>query len=666
MMDSGFLIGCGISDITGPAAELGMLGYASPFQQTGGIHMRLHARAFVIESRTSGNRLCFVSADLCMVGGGVKQAVIDSLATKLPGRYTHENLIVSATHTHSGPGAFIHHALYSFSTFGFDRQNFEVIVKGIVESIAQADGNLRPGTVKIAAGELPGLTKNRSPKAYALNPASERARYSSDTDDSMTLLRLEGEDGSELGVINWFAIHGTSLDNGNRLISGDNSGYASHLFEQKIKSREAGHPFVAAFAQSNEGDISPNIYGGRGGRGADQFESLKETATREFNAALELFHSATETLDSSVDYRHSFIDMADVTVAPEWTGMGAPALTCTAAIGISMLAGTEDGRGVGWEGISWTFLRRIWGRVAGQAALFWLRRPWRMNVLRDWYRLVRAEKAAPCQGEKVRVIPTGTFNPPWSPHVLPFQVCRIGSLGIVAVPFECTSMSGRRIKETILDQLRPAGVTRVVIAGLANAYAGYVATREEYDRQDYEGASTHFGPWTLAAIQQETAVLARALATDTPIAAPLKPAPQPSPLVNLQPGVFLDVAVPGRGFGDVMKDAEQTYRRGDTVAVTFWSGHPRNSVGAESTFLEVQHFDGSEWKPVANDDSPDTRFHWRRWPFFLFPFSTAKVSWTVPRDIEPGSYRIQVFGAHKRLLRGSRRYKGTSREFLIG
>ena len=63
-------------------------------------------------------------------------------------------------------------------------------------------------------------------------------------------------------------------------------------------------------------------------------------------------------------------------------------------------------------------------------------------------------------------------------------------------------MAGRRLLDTVRTALAPAGVTHVVLAGLANAYAGYVVTPEEYTAQHYEGASTHFGPWTLGALQQ--------------------------------------------------------------------------------------------------------------------------------------------------------------------
>ena len=45
---STYLIGTGIYDITGPAAQVNMMGYARPDQTTHGIHQRLRARAFIM------------------------------------------------------------------------------------------------------------------------------------------------------------------------------------------------------------------------------------------------------------------------------------------------------------------------------------------------------------------------------------------------------------------------------------------------------------------------------------------------------------------------------------------------------------------------------------------------------------------------------------------
>ena len=43
-----YLVGSGIYDITGPAGEIVMMGFAVSEQKTAGIHMRLRSRAFVI------------------------------------------------------------------------------------------------------------------------------------------------------------------------------------------------------------------------------------------------------------------------------------------------------------------------------------------------------------------------------------------------------------------------------------------------------------------------------------------------------------------------------------------------------------------------------------------------------------------------------------------
>lgn len=664
--DSGLLLGCGIYDITGPAAERGMMGYASPFQKTGGIHMRLRSRAFVIESADRSARLAFVSADLCMISQAVKLEVVARLKERLGERFSTENVMLSATHTHAGPGGYFHHTLYNLTTAGFDRQNFEAIVTGVVESIVRAQGNLAPGRIKIATGELKGIAKNRSPKAYALNPAEERARYDSDTDDSMVVLRLEREDGSEIGMISWFAIHGTSLDNDNKLTSGDNKGYASYLFEQLMSPDGVPVPsFVAAFAQSNEGDISPNVYGGEGGRGSDQFESMTVSGSRQCEAARALYDQATEALPGRVGVRHAYVGMSKVAVEPRWSGSPDNVTTCSAAIGVSMLAGTEDGRGIGWEGVSKNAIRRLLGRLAKGLLIMWVVKPWRLRMLAAWGRLIRKKPAEDCQGQKISVIPTGKFRPPWTPQVLPLQVAQIGSLGIAAVPFECTTMAGRRLKETVLSQLRPAGVTRVVIAGLANSYAGYVATREEYDRQDYEGASTHFGPWTLAAVQQTVAHLASSLAAGHKVDSDIEPSPPPDTLLDLQTAVLLDASPPGKALGGVRKDALPSYQRGQKVVVSFWAGHPKNDFRTEGTFLNVQRREVDRWLDVANDHDPETRFIWRRWPLFCLPYSTATVEWRIPANIVPGTYRVSIYGEGKRLFGPLRSYAGTSREFRV-
>ncbi len=347
--NTAFQVGSGIYDMTGPAAELGMMGYAQLDQKTAGIHQRLRSRAFVIASPCNGKRVAFVSADAGQIFQGVKQQVVERLNARYGALYSDENVVLSATHTHSGPGGFSHYALYNLTVLGYDKQNFEAIVDGIVQSIVRAHTNLAAGTIRINSGDLLNASINRSPDAYLRNPSTERGQHAYDTDKKMTLLKLQGTDGSEVGLINWFAVHATSMGNDNKLISGDNKGYASYLFEKaKGTNPLAAKTFVAAFAQSNEGDVTPNIYGGTNGGGANDFESVELSGGKQYTLAKSLYDAASQVVTGAVDARHTYVKFDEVQVAPQYAD-GVWRQTCEAAIGDSMIAGAEDGPGFGSE-----------------------------------------------------------------------------------------------------------------------------------------------------------------------------------------------------------------------------------------------------------------------------------------------------------------------------
>lgn len=76
---------------------------------------------------------------------------------------------------------------------------------------------------------------------------------------------VSSETGKELGMASWFPVHGTSMNNSNRLISGDNKGYAALRLEEDANGYAAvgQGPYVALFGQANEGDSSPNTGGAR-------------------------------------------------------------------------------------------------------------------------------------------------------------------------------------------------------------------------------------------------------------------------------------------------------------------------------------------------------------------------------------------------------------------
>lgn len=322
---SSYLVGMGSYDITGPAADVNMMGYANPSQNAAGIHIRLRARTFIVAERSSssenqGSKNCvvFVNLDACMASQAVTNKVLERLKNRYGTMYTEKNVAISGTHTHSGPGGYLQYVLYIITSLGFVRQSFNAIVDGIENSIIQAHDNLRAGSIYINQGELLDANINRSPSAYLNNPAEERARYQYNIDKEMTLLKFIDAEWGPVGAFNWFAVHGTSMSRENKLISGDNKGVAARLMEdwyddelsqknnwftdssdadnmlssviptsdKREKSRfvrlsstggvnrpdvmhrvrslfqsKSRPRFVAAFCQSNVGDTSPNVQG---------------------------------------------------------------------------------------------------------------------------------------------------------------------------------------------------------------------------------------------------------------------------------------------------------------------------------------------------------------------------------------------------------------------
>jgi neutral ceramidase len=105
----------------------------------------------------------------------------------------------------------------------------------------------------------------------------------------------------------------------------------------------------------------------------------------------------------------------------------------------------------------------------------------------------------------------GIDNPSAVPQVLPVALMRIGSIAVLGIPGELTTMAGRRLRTTVLDVMSGSGVRHVALGTYANEYAQYITTLEEYSSQQYEGASTLFGPHTLEAYQQTAAALATAI-----------------------------------------------------------------------------------------------------------------------------------------------------------
>ncbi|ONI83068.1 alkaline ceramidase [Actinosynnema sp. ALI-1.44] len=639
-----YLVGRGISDVTGPAAENGMMGYSKFDQKTTGIHQRQRSRAYVVVDRATNKRVVYVNADLAMIFRAVQEAVLAKLKPRYGELYTRQNVLLSATHTHAGPGGFSHNLAYNLSILGTQPQTLNAIADGIVESIVEAHEDLKPGTLSIGRGELTNASVNRSTVAFDANAAADKAVFPNAIDPAMTVLRLK-QGGTDVGAINWFATHNTSMTNENTLISPDNKGYAAYQWEHDdkgVRYLENKPGFVAAFPNTNAGDMSPNLNLKPGsGPTENEVDNTRIIGERQNRKAQEVYNGPQTEITGAVDYRMRFVDMANVAVDGKYTPDGKPATTCSGVVGASTMAGSvEDGPALpGFtEG-----MQSPWKKLF---------EPLQMPVphwLRD------------CQYPKASLVPTGLIGA--TPNVLPVQIVKLGHLHLVAVPGEVTIVAGLRIRRSVAEELG-VPLADVLVQGYANDYSQYVTTPEEYDLQQYEGGSTLFGRNTTPAYQQEFGKLAASLRAGTTVPTGTAPGTPPFTDINLQTGVVFDDKNPAQSFGQVLTQPKPSYQSGQTATAVFVTGHPKNNLRRNGTFLEVQRLVNGTWTRHADDGDWSTRYEWKR---VGIANSEATITWAIPAGTPAGAYRIVHNGDWKSGWTGAiTSFSGTTTAFTVG
>ena len=543
-----YLIGLGKKEIQNIPTGIGMLGFAIPEQRITGYRHPLNARAFVVTHPETDTRMIYCVAELCFMTQAIRHGVLEKLENDFPQfKINEHNLMLAATHTHSGPAGYSHFLLYNMTAPGFVTSVYESIVEAVVEAIVLACEAQEPGEVCLAQEEIPSHHKvafNRSLKAYNQNPEIDPvpndARNEA-VDRSMTVLRFQAQDGRALGMFSFFAVHCTSYHSDNGLIDSDNKGVAARKFEKQA-ARELGQDnFVAAFAQTTAGDVSPNyVWDAKRGIMAGEYESDENSAIYngelQHDFATKLFKKAknkplaVKPLKSLIHYE----DHGQVDVDPEFCGGRLNQRTTPGDIGLSMIMGTAEGRGPLYHarpaveainhltGVSKKIFNQIQSRTTGDVDKNYEARFTFLDLARGYagrcfYLFKQGRPILPGFVDpgvaRVRHLNKNDAvgDSPWTPQVLPIQLMVLGELALVAIPGEPTTIAGRRLQQSLKPHMDKIGVKQTLIAGFANAYAGYITTHEEYAIQAYEGGSTHFGAWTLAGFQTRYDALAKQL-----------------------------------------------------------------------------------------------------------------------------------------------------------
>ncbi len=220
------IIGLGETVIT-PKENLQMHGFGRS-QVAIGIHDDLHSRCLIVEDNT-GTKFVLVSISIvelndAAIAERIRSAVVDATNA------SRESVLISCTHTHSGPEVGIAPIEY---------QDF--LVAQIAESAQLAMENRAPGRIGIGKTVQLEVGKNRRRLLYG----------GAHPDPELIVLRIEDLLGNLRGVLFNYGCHPATLDWKNRLYSEDWPYYAIKGIKEEV-----GSDVWVCFLQAAQGDIN--------------------------------------------------------------------------------------------------------------------------------------------------------------------------------------------------------------------------------------------------------------------------------------------------------------------------------------------------------------------------------------------------------------------------
>jgi neutral ceramidase len=114
---------------------------------------------------------------------------------------------------------------------------------------------------------------------------------------------------------------------------------------------------------------------------------------------------------------------------------------------------------------------------------------------------------------------------------------------------------------------------------------------------------------------------------------------------------------------------DASYAPGDSMAVSFWTGHPDNALRRNGHYVEIERRTGSDWLTVVTDGDWSTSANWAQASRVIPPYDpldpfavapppmteafTVTIRWKIPVDAEPGTYRVSFNGSEKQEIGGS-------------
>jgi neutral ceramidase len=631
----------GRADIT-PRTGYYLGGFTRADRTGHGVHTRLLASALVL--RRGNRKVALVAAELFAIPGGMQQHIAERLAGR---GFSVRNLLIGASHTHSGPGGFANYNVensaapsietvtnpFSFVEFfnpkPADRQLYTFLVHQIAKAVERADRNLGSAVAGWGSSGITRLTRNRSIEAHLANhgikeefgtgsPSQDPQGPVHTIDPSVDVLRVDRlvrrrvrcrRAGHRhctrlrrrpIGAWSNFADHGTVTKAKFQRYNGDHNASAIRVFEENVRHLGKvphSQPVINVYGNSDEGDISAGI-DNTGPAGSD---AVGHVEAREMLAA---WRRARAHLS-----RRPALDLRWTRVCMCGQATEGGHIASVPRIGTPFLTGSEEERGPLYD--------------VTKVPLEGRRNP------------VTNER----QGDKF-VIPAADW-----PLGAPFMAVRVGDGIIASLPFEASKEAGARIKAAVLGSTGVAGIRRVVIAGLANEYLHYLTTPEEYERQHYEGGSTLWGPHQLNFVRDNVAALSGRLVRGLP--APAAYAFDPTNGVRPNGPPYGS----GAGSAGITEQPASFVRRFRRVAFG-WRGGPFGlDRPVDRAFVIVQRLNRRGRWITARDDF-GLEIVWS-----VDDGGNYRAKWEVPLYAKRGIYRFVIHG---------KRYRLVSKTFRVG
>jgi neutral ceramidase len=232
-------VGLGAVDIT-PPLGVWMGGYAARKEPARGIAQPLYAKAMAIQD-AAGPRAVVATIDVL----GLTEPAVDRIAMEARQQYglPRERLLLSSSHTHSGPIIRDQLAVaYDLTPAQWDdvRASTRRIEGQVVEAIGRALGAMRPARLRWAQGAASFGANRRT----AINPDGP-------VDHAVPVLVVERPDRTLAGLVFGYACHNTTLPATFVSYHGDYAGVAKAELERR-------HPgAMALFIQGCGADANP-------------------------------------------------------------------------------------------------------------------------------------------------------------------------------------------------------------------------------------------------------------------------------------------------------------------------------------------------------------------------------------------------------------------------